>query len=143
MPGQLTLKDAAPQYLEHLRAAGKNVHTVRTYGKALEAIAGFFGEAKALKTLRPADVGRFLKSDALLKKPNGAERAKPTIDQIVRVLRMLLEWAQANGHVTAVPFPQDAMPKRRRRQQAARQQADDRQTQDQPEAETNEAQPGN
>ena len=123
MPSQLTLKDAAPQYLEYLRAAGKNVHTVRTYGKALEAIAGFFGEAKALKALRPADVGRFLKSDALLKKPNGKERAKPTTDQITRVLRMLLEWAQAQGHVAAVAFPQDAMPKRRRRQQAQQSEA--------------------
>jgi len=46
------------------------------------------------------------------------DRAKPTIDQIVRVLRMLLEWAQGQGHVAAVAFPQDAMPKRRRRQQA-------------------------
>ena len=128
MPSQLTLKDAAPQYLEYLRAAGKNVHTVRTYGKALEAIAGFFGEAKALKALRPADVGRFLKSDALLKKPNGAERAKPTTDQITRVLRMLLEWAQAQGHVTAVAFPQDAMPKRRRRQQAQRQETTPQET---------------
>ena len=118
MPSQLTLKDAAPQYLEHLRAAGKNEHTVKTYGRALDAIAGFFGEGKALKALRPADVGRFLKSDALLKKSNGRERAKPTTDQITRVLRMLLEWAQAQGHVAAVAFPQDAMPKRRRRQQA-------------------------
>ena len=118
MPSQMTLKNAAPQYLEQLRAAGKNEHTVRTYGKALEVVAGFFGEAKALKALRPADVGRFLKSDALLKKPNGAERAKPTTDQITRVLRMLLEWAQGQGHVAAVAFPQDAMPKRRRRQQA-------------------------
>jgi len=137
MPSQLTLKDAAPQYLEHLRAAGKNEHTIRTYGKALEAITGFFGEAKALKALRPADVGRFLKSDALLKKPNGADRAKPTIEQIVRVLRMLLEWAQAQGHVASVAFPQDAMPKRRRKQQAAPQETQ------QPEATTDEAQPGN
>ena len=122
MPSQsLTLKNAAPPYLEYLRAAGKGEHTVRTYGKALEVVVDFFGEGKALKALRPADVGRFLKSDALLKKPNGKERAKPTIDQIVRVLRMLLEWAQAQGHVAAVAFPQDAMPKRRRRQQAQRQ----------------------
>jgi len=128
MPSQLTLKDAAPQYLEYLRAAGKNVHTVRTYGKALEAIAGFFGEGKALKALRPADVGRFLKSDALLRKPNGAERAKPTTDQITRVLRMLLEWAQGQGHVPTVAFPQDAMPKRRRRQQAQRQETTPQET---------------
>jgi len=98
------------------------------YGKALEVIAGFFGEAKALKALRPADIGRFLKSDALLKKPNGKERAKPTIDQIVRVLRMLLEWAQAQGHVQTLAFRQDALPKRRRRQQAQRQETTQQET---------------
>jgi hypothetical protein len=31
---------------------------------------------------------------------------------------MLLEWAQAGGHVDTVAFPQDAMPKRRRKQKA-------------------------
>jgi hypothetical protein len=40
MPSQLTLKDAAPQYLEHLRAAWKNEHTVGIYGRALWAVAG-------------------------------------------------------------------------------------------------------
>jgi len=119
MPSQLTLKGAAPQFIEHLRAAGKKEQTLRTYGTALEVVAGFFGEGKSLKAIRPADVGRFLKSDALLKKPNGKERAQPTVDQIVRVLRMLLEWAQAQGHVTAVAFPKDALPKRRRKQQEA------------------------
>ncbi|HUT36141.1 MAG TPA: site-specific integrase [Planctomycetota bacterium] len=122
MPSQsLTLKDAAPQYLEYLRAAGKDAHTVRTYGKALEVASAFFGETKAIKALRPADVGRFLKSDALLKKPNGKERAKPTTDQITRVFRQLLEWAQAQGHVESVAFPQDAMPKRRRKQRGTQQ----------------------
>jgi len=53
MPSQLTLKDAAPQYLERLRAAGKNEHTVKTYGRALEVIAGFFGEAKASRRSAP------------------------------------------------------------------------------------------
>ena len=119
MPSQMTLKDAAPQFIEHLRAAGKKEQTLRTYGTALEVVAGFFGEGKTLKALRPADVGRFLKSDALLKKPNGKDRAQPTVDQIVRVLRMLLEWAQGQGHVPTVAFPKDALPKRRRKQQEA------------------------
>ena len=119
MPSQMTLKDAAPQFIEHLRAAGKKEQTLRTYGTALEVVAGFFGEGKTLKALRPADVGRFLKSDALLKKPSGKDRAQPTVDQIVRVLRMLLEWAQGQGHVPTVAFPKDALPKRRRKQQEA------------------------
>ena len=115
MPKALTLTDAAPQFLEGLLAAGKQERTVRIYGTQLRAAIRFFGETKTLKALRPADVGRFLKSDALLKKSNGKERAKPTIDQIVRCLRMLLEWAVQNGHVDAVPFPKDAMPKRGRK----------------------------
>ena len=117
MPSKLTLKDAAPRFIEHLRAAGRKEQTLRTYAKALEVAAGFFGDGKSLKAIRPADVGRFLKSDHLLKKPNGKERAEPTIKQIVRVLRMFLEWAQAQGMVETLPFPKDAMPKRRRKQQ--------------------------
>ena len=119
MPSKLTLKDAAPRFIEHLRAAGRKEQTLRTYAKALEVAAGFFGDGKSLKAIRPADVGRFLKSDALLKKPNGKTRAQPTVDQIARVLRMLLEWAQAEGHVEKVAFPKDALPKRRRKQQEA------------------------
>ena len=118
MPSQRTLKDAAPQFIEQLRVAGKKEQTLRTYTKALEVVAGFFGDGKTLKALRPADIGRFLKSDTLLKKPSGAERAQPTVDQIVRVFRMLLEWAQAQGIVETVAFPKDAMPKRHRKQQA-------------------------
>ena len=115
MPRALTLKDAAPQLLEHLRAAGKKEQTLRTYTKALEVAVGFFGEGKTLKSLFPAAVGRFLNSDALLKKPNGAGRAKPTVDQIARVLRMLLEWAVGEGAIDAIPFPKAALPKRRRK----------------------------
>jgi len=115
MPSQMTLKDAAPQYIEHLRAAGKKEQTLRTYAKALEVAIAFFDEGKTLKALRPTGVGRFLKSDALLKKPNGSDRAKPTVDQIIRVFRMLLEWATAKGAIEAVPFPKAALPKRRRK----------------------------
>jgi len=115
MPSQTTLKDAAPRFIEHLRAAGKKEQTLRTYTKALEVAVGFFGEGKTLKAIRPADVGRFLKSGALLREPSGAERAQPTVDQIVRVLRMLLEWAQGQGIVESVAFPKHAMPKRRRK----------------------------
>jgi hypothetical protein len=119
MPKAFTLADAAPKFLESLLAAGKQERTVRIYGTQLNVAIRFFGEGKTLRALRPADVGRFLKSDALRKKPNGKERAKPTIDQIVRCLRMLLEWGVENGHIDAVPFPKDAMPKRQRKAKAS------------------------
>jgi len=115
MPRKLTLKDAVPQYLEHLRQAGKIERTVKVYGNALHVAAGFFGEEKELDTFAPAAIGRFLKSDALLKKPSGKERAQPTVDQIVRCVRMLFEWAVGQGHIESVPFPKAAMPKRGRK----------------------------
>ena len=115
MPKALTLTEAAPKFLETLTAAGKQERTARIYGTKLQVAVRFFGESKTLKALRPVDVGRFLKSDALLKKPNGKDRAQPTVDQIVRCLRMLLEWGVENGHIDAVPFPKDAMPKRQRK----------------------------
>jgi len=117
MPSQTTLKEAGPKYFDHLQAAAKNQRTVDTYRRQFDVITGFFGEGKKLTAIRPADVGRFLKSDHLLKKPNGKERAEPTVKQIVRVLRMFLEWAQAQGMVETLPFPKDAMPKRRRKQE--------------------------
>ena len=114
MASQITLKDALGKFLEHLKAAGKKERTLFTYGKDVDVIVGFFGDGRKLAALRAADVGRFLKSDALLKKPSGAARAEPTVKQIVRVLRMMLEWAQSEGLVDAVAFPKDASPKRRR-----------------------------
>ena len=118
MPSQITLKDAGPKYFEALTAAAKNQRTVDTYRRQFEVVTGFFGDDKKLSAIRAADVGRFLKSDALAKKPNGKDRAEPTVKQIVRVLRMFLEWTQAQGMVETVAFPKDAMPKRRRKQSA-------------------------
>ena len=73
------------------------------------------GEEKALTAIRVTDVGRFLKSDALLKMPTGKDRAERTVAKTTRVLRMCLEWAQAQGMITSLPFPKDAMPKRPRK----------------------------
>ena len=117
MPSQNTLKDAGTQYFRILDATGKNPRTVNTYRRHFEIVVGFFGEGKKLSAIRPADVGRFLKSDALRVMPNGKERADATVKQIVRVLRMFLEWAQGQGIVESVAFPKNAMPKRRRKQQ--------------------------
>ena len=127
MPSQTTtLKDAGQKYFEQLEAAGKNPRTVATYRRQFAVIAGFLGEDRKLKAIRPADVGRFLKSDALLKKPkSGKPRAEQTVKQIVRVLRMMLEWAQSEGLVEAVAFPKDAMPKRKRKGGADRAGDDD------------------
>ena len=115
MATQTTLKDAGEKWLEHLEAAGKQERTVATYRRQFAVVTGFFGEDKALTAIRVTDVGRFFKSDALLKMPTGKARAERTVAQIVRVLRMFLTWACEQGLIEAVPFPKAAMPKRARK----------------------------
>jgi site-specific recombinase XerC len=117
MASQTMLKDAGPKWLESLETAGKQERTVATYGRQMSVITEFFGEDKAVTAIRVTDVGRFLKSAALLKMPTGKERAERTVAQIVRVLRMFLEWACEQGLIKAVPFPKAAMPKRQRKTQ--------------------------
>jgi site-specific recombinase XerD len=102
-----TLHAATQGYLEHLRQAGKKERTIYTYAKDIEQIEAFFGGDKPLAAIRTPQVGKFLKSDALLKLPSGKERAKPTVDKTVRVLRMFLVWAHQSGRIAKLPLPKD------------------------------------
>lgn len=107
-----TLHQAAQGYLEHLRQTGKKERTLYTYGCDFQQIEAFFGADKPLASIRAMQVGKFLKSDALLKLPSGQggiqkPRAKPTVDKTVRVLRMFLVWARETGLIQALPLPKD------------------------------------
>lgn len=102
-----TIHTAAQAYLEHLRGQGKKERTLYTYGKDFQIIEGFFGGDKALSSIRTPQVGKFFKSDHLLKMPSGKERAKPTVDKTVRVLRMFLIWAKESGRLSELPLPKD------------------------------------
>ena len=85
-----TLHQAAQAYLEHLRTQGKKERTLYTYGKDFEQIEAFFGAERKLSSVLIPHVGKFFKSDALLKLPNGRERSAPTVEKTKRVLRMFL-----------------------------------------------------
>ncbi len=102
-----TLHEAAQAYLEHLRTQGKKERTLYTYGKDFQQMEAFFGADRKLRTILPPHVGKFLKSDDLLRLPSGAERAKPTVDKTVRVLRMFLVWAKEMGRLDKLPLPKD------------------------------------
>jgi hypothetical protein len=102
-----TLKQASEAYLAHLGTLGKKPATIYTYGKDLEVVAGYLGETTKLSSLQPARIGKFVKSDALLKNPAGKARAERTVQKTVRVLRMFLVWAKDAGQVEALPLPKD------------------------------------
>jgi hypothetical protein len=98
-------------YLEHLKSEGKSERTLYTYTQDAKQIIGFFGAERKLTSILTPHVGKFLKSDALLKLPNGAERAEPTVRKTVRVLRMFLVWARDNGYIEKLPLPKPALSK--------------------------------
>ncbi|BBO89855.1 hypothetical protein [Desulfosarcina ovata] len=99
------LHEAAKAYIEHLRTQGKTERTLYTYGKDFEQIEAFFGAERKLTSILVPHVGKFFKSDALLKLQNGKERAKPTVDKTKRVLRMFLIWAKETGRIDKLPLP--------------------------------------
>lgn len=103
----VTLHSAAQDYLAHLKDQGKTERTLYTYGKDFEQIEAFFGPDKKLASILVPHVSGFLKSDALLKMPNGKERSEPTVKKTMRVFRMFLVWCQEQGYITKLPMPKD------------------------------------
>lgn len=102
-----TIHEAAEAFLVHLHEQGKKERTLYTYRKDLEIVETFFGGDKKVSSIRTPQVGKFFKSDTLLKLPSGRERAKPTLDKTIRVFRMFLVWAKDTGRLAELPLPKD------------------------------------
>ena len=100
-----TLFEAARGYLEHLKGEGKKERTLYTYGKDFEQIEAFFGASRKLAGILAPHVGKFFRSDALLKLPSGKERSQPTVEKTKRVLRMFLVWAHETAESTSCLCP--------------------------------------
>ena len=84
---------------------GQEGATLYTYGKDLEQIEAFFGTGRKLTGILAPHVGKFFRSDALLKLPSGKERSQPTVEKTKRVLRMFLVWAHETGRIDKLPLP--------------------------------------
>lgn len=104
-----TLSQSAEEYIEILKSKGKSPRTLYTYGKDFEQILAFFGQDKDIDKVTLPLVGKFYKSDELLKLPNGKDRAPRTILKTTRVFRMFMTWAQSQGYIEILPLPK-AMP---------------------------------
>ena len=102
-----TLGQSMAEYLEHLKTEGKSDRTLYTYGRDAKQIISFFGAERKLTSILTPHVGKFLKSDALLRLPSGSERAELTVRKTVRVMRMFLLWCLEQGYITGLPLPRD------------------------------------
>ncbi|MHB9038844.1 MAG: hypothetical protein ACYC64_19550 [Armatimonadota bacterium] len=102
-----TLGQALAEYLEHLKAEGNSDRTIYTYNMDAKQITEFFGADRKLTSILTPHVGKFLKSDILLKLPNGTCRADLTVKKTVRVLRMFMLWSRDRGYITSLPLPKN------------------------------------
>ena len=101
----MTFQQAVAAYRQHLIAQGKSLRTQYTYGKDLEQILAFWGPERLVHTVSVPLIGRFLKSDALLKLPSGARRAARTITKTQRVFRMFLHFCESQGWLVPLVLP--------------------------------------
>lgn len=105
MTKTISVKEAIANYMDVLKEAGKSERTLYTYGKDFEQVMAFFGADRPLNSILLTQVGKFYRSDVLLKLPNGQERAFKTVDKTRRVFRMFLVWAYQQGYIETLPLP--------------------------------------
>lgn len=100
-----TLQEAIEGYTKHLKATGTSERTLYTYGKDFEQIQAYFDPERPLKSINRLQVGKFLKSDELLRLPNGKGRAPATVKKTVGVLKRFLLWAAEENMIEEAPIP--------------------------------------
>jgi site-specific recombinase XerC len=105
MNTQINLYEATTQYLEHLKVNGKNDRTLYTYSRDIQQILAFFGPERLVDNMPLPLIGRFLKSDELLKLPNGQERAPQTVKKTIRVFRMFMQWLVQVAYLPEIHLP--------------------------------------
>ena len=101
----MNVKTASEAYLTHLKTQGLKERTLYTYGKDLEQVRQFFGDESLMEEIHLLKVGKFLKSDILLKLANGKDRAEPTVKKTVRVFTHFILWSYKQGYLDALPLP--------------------------------------
>ena len=79
---ECTVHQAAEAFIGYLRESGKKERTLYTYRKDLDAVEAFFGADRQLAEIRLPQVGKFYKSDLLLKLPDGKVLMPGVIDSV-------------------------------------------------------------
>src|SRR5271157_3749506 len=101
----ITLENAAWQYIQHLNEQNKSSITLNAYTWDLKQALAFFGNDCLLSRITLSWVGRFLKSPQLLENANGQVRSTRTVQKTIRVFRMFLIWSQEQGWIQDLPLP--------------------------------------
>ena len=101
---ECTVHQAAEAFIGYLRESGKKERTLYTYRRTSTRWRPSSAD-RQLAEIRLPQVGKFYKSDLLLKLPDGKERAERTVAKTVRVFRMMMVWARESGRIAELPLP--------------------------------------
>lgn len=112
-----TLKTAIETYLAEINSSDKAKSTKYTFGNCLGIMQAHFGEEKEVGKILPVHMAGYFKSEGVMgtaEKP----KAKPTSDQIKRISRQFLVWAQGQGYIERLPLPKEEMEIEKRKAEA-------------------------
>ena len=101
----IALKAAVGEYLSFLESEGKAPPTIGSYRGDYNLLLKHFGEEKEMSKLTAQQLGRLLKSDAVLKSRNGKPKAQASVEKTRRAIRQFFDWAGEKGFIKKSPFP--------------------------------------
>ena len=103
-PKQITLKNAAESYIQHLQDKGQKPSTVGTARRTLALLVAEMGEKKDVAKILPVHVNKFFNSEpaTMLR---GKPRAQASVLQIHRVVRAALVHWHHRRWLASVPLP--------------------------------------
>ncbi len=106
LPEPVTLKSVAEAYIDHLTLGGQTkASTVTVYQAALQLAVNHFGADRRIDSILVPHTAKYFSSQAVNFLENGKPKAVPTVKQIKRVFRQMLEFAQTYGWVAKVAVP--------------------------------------
>jgi hypothetical protein len=103
---ELTLRELAGRYTEHLRDGGWSPTTVFAYGAELQLAQSEIGGDTRIADLTPERVAEYFECPRVTRLKGGKKRKSPlSVAKSCRVLRLSLVFAEQQGWIAKAPLP--------------------------------------
>jgi hypothetical protein len=110
MTTPIKIREACTAFVTHQRERGQKPSTIGTICRTLELLIAEMGEEKEVGKILTVHVDKFYKSEATTMQPgkDGLKpRAKASVLQIRRIVRLALVWWKEQGWLDKIPVPSE------------------------------------
>ena len=110
MTTPIKIREACTAFVTHQRERGQKPSTIGTICRTLELLIEEMGEEKEVGKILTVHVDKFYKSEAATMQPgkDGLKpRAKASVLQIRRIVRLALVWWKEQGWLDKIPVPSE------------------------------------